>query len=41
MRSGDGQTGNIQNIGSPFRDKDRLETFSKDPLLEELENYLI
>jgi hypothetical protein len=27
--------------GSPFMDKDRLETFSKDPLLEEMENYTV
>jgi hypothetical protein len=32
---------NIQNIGSPFMDKDRLGAFSKDPLLKELENYLV
>jgi hypothetical protein len=31
----------MQNIGSPFMDKERLETFSKDPLLEELENYSV
>jgi hypothetical protein len=36
-----GQIRSIQNIGSLFVDKDRLETFSKDRLLEELENYLV
>jgi hypothetical protein len=39
--SEEGRIGNIQNIVSPFMDKDRLETFSKDPLLKELENYSV
>jgi hypothetical protein len=37
----DGRIGNMWSTGSPFMDKDRIETFSKDRLLEELENCLV